>query len=166
MTDFVVLAGGCFWGMQDLLRKQPGIIKTTVGYSGDEQKKASYLWVKTGTTGHAESIKIEFDTRETSIERILDFFFRIHDPTTKNRQGNDIGNQYRSAIFFNSEEQKKVAELMINKVDSSGVWKSPVVTELIKFTEFFNAEVEHQDYLEKHPGGYTCHYVRKLPSFL
>lgn len=161
-TEVATLAGGCFWGMEDLLRKQPGVVSTEVGYTGGNVKNANYNLVKTGLTNHAESVKITFDTDKTSYEKILDYFFKIHDPTTKNRQGNDVGTQYRSAIFYNSEEQKKIALREIEKVNHSGAWKNPVTTEVLPAGEWYTAEEYHQDYLQKNPGGYTCHFERKL----
>jgi len=154
------LAGGCFWGVEELLRTQPGITKTEVGYTGGTTANPRYENVKTGTTGHAEAIQVEFDPSKTSYEAILRFFFTMHDPTTANRQGNDIGSQYRSAIFYHDEEQRKVAELVKAAVDKSGAWKKPVVTEIVPAGEFTSAEDFHQDYLQKHPSGYTCHWVR------
>lgn len=167
-NDFetATLAGGCFWGMEDLLRKLPGVLDTEVGYTGGTTANATYRDVKKGTTGHAEAIQIKFDSNTISFEQILDFFFRMHDPTTKNRQGNDVGDSYRSAIFYHSEAQKKSAEKLIQIVNDSNVWPSPVVTEVVAATEFWPAEPEHQDYLEETPNGYTCHYIRKMPSFL
>lgn len=158
--EVATLAGGCFWGMQDLLRKIPGVISSRVGYTGGLTPSPRYRDVKTGTTGHAEAIEIVFDPTKLSYEDLLGWFFRIHDPTTKNRQGNDIGSQYRSAIFFHSEDQRRVAEAVKKRVDASGKWKNPVVTEIVAATAFTSAEAEHQDYLEKNPGGYTCHFVR------
>ena len=157
-----VLAGGCFWGVQDLLRRYPGVLKTRVGYSGGDVPNATYR--NHGT--HAEAIEIVFDPAVISYRRILEFFFQIHDPTTLNRQGNDIGTSYRSAIFYLSDEQKRVAEDTIADVDASGLWPGKVVTEVAPVGPFWEAEPEHQDYLIKHPGGYTCHFVRpgwKLP---
>jgi peptide-methionine (S)-S-oxide reductase len=157
-----VLAGGCFWGMQDLIRRQPGVISTRVGYSGGDVKNATYR--NHGT--HAEAIEIVFDPAKTSYRTILEFFFQIHDPTTRNRQGNDVGTSYRSAIYYTSPEQKRVAEDTIADVDASGLWPGKVVTELAPAGDFWAAEPEHQDYLERIPHGYTCHFVRpgwKLP---
>lgn len=159
-NEVATLAGGCFWGMEDLFRKLPGVISTTVGYTGGTAPNPTYEIVKKGTSGHAESIQIIFDPAETSYEKILEFFFKIHDPTTVNRQGNDLGSQYRSAIFFHSEEQKKAAEKMKTAAEHSGRWKKPVVTQITPASEFYSAEEFHQDYLEKNPGGYTCHFVR------
>jgi peptide-methionine (S)-S-oxide reductase len=151
-----VLAGGCFWGMQDLIRKRPGVISTRVGYSGGDVPNATYR--NHGT--HAEAIEIVFDPAKTSYREMLEFFFQIHDPTTVNRQGNDIGTSYRSAIFCVSDEQKRVAEDTIADVEASGIWPGKVVTEVSPAGDFWEAEPEHQDYLERIPNGYTCHFVR------
>lgn len=161
-TEIALLAGGCFWGVEELFRKEPGVVKTEVGYTGGKIENATYELVKTGATGHAESIRIEFDPSKTSYENILLFFFKMHDPTTSNRQGNDVGTQYRSAIFYLSPEQKSTAEKVKLRVDQSGAWKNPVVTEIIPAGKFWPAESYHQDYLQKNPGGYTCHFVRDL----
>ena len=158
--ETAILAGGCFWGMQDLLRKQPGVIRTRVGYTGGEEETARYEHVKTGTTGHAEAIEVVFDPRRTSYRRLLEFFFQIHDPTTLNRQGNDIGTQYRSAIFVRDDAQAKVAAEVIDAISRSGRWPAAVRTEVVRARPFYPAEAVHQDYLEKNPGGYTCHWVR------
>jgi peptide methionine sulfoxide reductase msrA/msrB len=159
--ETAVLAGGCFWGMEDILRKIPGVIETEVGYAGGTTASPRYEDVKTGRTGHAEAIRIVFDPKKLSYEELLEkWFFRMHDPTTLNRQGNDIGTQYRSAIFVSSESQKKTAEAVKQRVEASGKWKRPIVTEITKAGPFTPAEDYHQDYLEKHPGGYTCHYMR------
>jgi peptide-methionine (S)-S-oxide reductase len=155
-TETAILAGGCFWGMQDLIRKRPGIISTRVGYSGGDVKNATYR--NHGT--HAEAIEIVFDPEVTSYREILEFFFQIHDPTTRNRQGNDTGTSYRSAIFYTSDAQKRIAEETIADIDASGVWPGKVVTEVAKAGDFWEAEPEHQDYLERYPSGYTCHFVR------
>jgi len=155
-TERAVLAGGCFWGVQDLVRKLPGVISTRVGYSGGDVPNATYR--NHGT--HAEAIEIIFDPEVTSFRRLLEFFFQIHDPTTVNRQGNDIGMSYRSAIFYTSPEQKAVAEDTIADVDASGLWPGKVVTEVAPVGDFWEAEPEHQDYLERIPNGYTCHFVR------
>ena len=152
------LAGGCFWGMQDLIRKLPGVVETRVGYTGGTVKNATYEHHE----GHAEAVEITFDPKKTSFEQILLFFFKVHDPTTMNRQGNDMGTSYRSAIFYHDENQKKVAEQVKARVDKSGAWKRPVVTEIVPAREFWLAEDYHQDYLLKHPNGYTCHYVRNI----
>lgn len=155
-TERAILAGGCFWGAQDLIRRQPGIISTRVGYSGGEVDNATYR----NHGNHAEAVEIVFDPAQTSYRRLLEFFFQIHDPTTRNRQGNDIGTSYRSAIYYTSDEQKRVAEDTIADVDASGLWPGKVVTEVAAAGPFWEAEPEHQDYLIKHPGGYTCHFVR------
>ena len=155
-TERAVLAGGCFWGAQDLVRRQPGVISSRVGYSGGDVANATYR--NHGT--HAEAVEIVFDPSQTSFRKILEFFFQIHDPTTKNRQGNDIGTAYRSAIFYTSDEQKRVAEDTIADVNASKLWPGKVVTEVKEDGPFWEAEPEHQDYLIKHPGGYTCHWVR------
>jgi peptide-methionine (S)-S-oxide reductase len=151
-----VLAGGCFWGMQDLIRRFNGVISTRVGYAGGDVRNATYR--NHGT--HAEAIEIIFDPAKVSYRQILEFFFQIHDPSTRNRQGNDTGMSYRSAIFYTSEEQKLIAEDTIADVDASGLWPGKVVTELAPAKEFWQAEPEHQDYLERIPNGYTCHFVR------
>ena len=161
-TEKAILAGGCFWGMQDLIRKQPGVISTRVGYTGGDVPNATYR----NHHGHAEAIEIIYDPEKTSYRDLLEFFFQIHDPTTRNRQGNDIGTSYRSAIFYLSDEQKKVAEDTIADVDASGLWPGKVVTEVTAAGPFWEAEPEHQDYLERYPNGYTCHFPRpnwKLP---
>jgi peptide-methionine (S)-S-oxide reductase len=154
------LAGGCFWGMQDLIRQLPGVFKTTVGYTGGDVANANYDLVKTGRTGHAEAMEVIFDPQLLSFEKLLGTFFQIHDPSTPNRQGNDRGSQYRSAIFYHSPEQQLIAEKVISQVNASGRWPAPVVTEVIAATQYWLAEPEHQDYLERYPNGYTCHYVR------
>jgi peptide-methionine (S)-S-oxide reductase len=161
-TETAILAGGCFWGVQDLIRKRPGVISSRTGYSGGDVPNATYR--NHGT--HAESLEIVFDPSQISYRDLLEFFFQIHDPSTKNRQGNDIGVSYRSAIFYTSDEQKQVALDTIADVDASGLWPGKVVTEVAPAGAFWEAEEEHQDYLEKIPNGYTCHYVRpgwKLP---
>ena len=157
-----VLAGGCFWGMQDLIRRTKGVISTRVGYSGGDVRNATYR--NHGT--HAEAIEIIFDPQKISYREILELFFQIHDPSTRNRQGNDVGASYRSAIYYTSEEQKRVAQDTIADVNASGLWPGKVVTELAPVGDFWQAEPEHQDYLERYPNGYTCHFVRpgwKLP---
>ena len=162
-TETALLAGGCFWGMQDLLRRYPGVLSTRVGYSGGDVENATYR--NHGT--HAEAIEIVFDPKVISYRQILEFFFQIHDPSTANRQGNDIGVSYRSAIFYLSEEQKRVALDTIEDVNASGLWPGKVVTELAPAGAFWEAELEHQDYLERIPNGYTCHFIRpnwKLPK--
>lgn len=155
-TDKAVLAGGCFWGMQDLIRKMPGVVATRVGYSGGDVPNATYR--NHGT--HAEAIEIEFDPAVISYRKLLEFFFQIHDPSTANRQGNDLGTSYRSAIYYADEQQKTTALDTIADVDASGLWPGKVVTELAPAGPFWEAEPEHQDYLERIPNGYTCHYVR------
>ena len=163
MTDTrqtAYLAGGCFWGMEELVRQIPGVLETGAGYTGGDIPGATYDIVKTGRSGHAESLKIVFDPKRLTYRHLLFEFFRYHDPTTKNRQGNDIGTQYRSAIFYVNEEQKRTAEEVIRAVDASGDWKAKVVTEVVPFREFYRAEEYHQKYLVKHPGGYTCHLRR------
>lgn len=168
MKEFAIatLAGGCFWGMEDLIRKLPGVIDTEVGYTGGTTANATYRDVKGGRTGHAEAIQIKFDPSKISYDEILDFFFRMHDPTTLNRQGNDIGDSYRSAVFFHDEAQRISAEKMIERVNLSNAWSRPVVTQVVPAKEFWIAEDDHQDYLENNPSGYTCHFVRTIPSFL
>jgi peptide-methionine (S)-S-oxide reductase len=162
-TERAVLAGGCFWGMQELFRRQPGVISTRVGYSGGDVPNATYR--NHGT--HAEAIEVIYDPAQTTFRDLLEFFFQVHDPTTKNRQGNDIGLSYRSAIFFENDEQKQVAEDTIADVEASGLWPGKVVTEVSPVGDFWEAEPEHQDYLQRIPNGYTCHFVRpgwKLPK--
>jgi peptide-methionine (S)-S-oxide reductase len=162
-TERAILAGGCFWGMQDLLRRYPGVISTRVGYTGGDVANATYR--NHGT--HAEAIEIVFDPRTITYRRLLELFFQIHDPTTLNRQGNDVGASYRSAIFYTSDEQKRIADDTIADVDASGLWPGKVVTEVTPADAFWEAEPEHQNYLERYPNGYTCHFVRpdwRLPS--
>ena len=162
-TETAILAGGCFWGVQDLLRRYPGVLETRVGYSGGDVRNATYR--NHGT--HAEAIEIVFDPAIISYRRILEFFFQIHDPTTKNRQGNDLGLSYRSAIYYSSDAQKQTALETIVDVDASGLWPGKVVTEVQPAGPFWEAEPEHQDYLERIPNGYTCHFIRpdwKLPT--
>ncbi|MBK5400949.1 peptide-methionine (S)-S-oxide reductase MsrA [Pseudomonas sp. TH39(2020)] len=162
-TETAILAGGCFWGMQDLLRRYPGVVSTRVGYSGGDVPNATYR--NHGT--HAEAIEIVFDPDQISYRQILEFFFQIHDPTTKNRQGNDVGMSYRSALFYLNDEQKQVAEDTVADADASGLWPDKVVTEIVPAGPFWEAETEHQDYLEHYPNGYTCHFIRpdwKLPK--
>ncbi len=154
--ETAILAGGCFWGMQDLIRKRPGVLSTRVGYTGGENAHATYR----NHPGHAEAIEIVFDPARLSYRELLEFFFQIHDPTTKDRQGNDIGSSYRSAIFFTSDEQRSVAEDTIADVEASGLWPGMVVTDVAPAGPFWEAEPEHQDYLERYPNGYTCHFVR------
>jgi peptide methionine sulfoxide reductase msrA/msrB len=160
--EIAYFAGGCFWGMEDLLRKIPGVVETEVGYTGGVLDNPTYNDVKKGTTGHAESVKIVFDASKISYAQLLDWFFRMHDPTTLNRQGNDVGTQYRSAIFYVNESQKQTAEKKKLEWDLSKKWKKPIVTEIVAATPWYKAETFHQDYLEKNPGGYTCHYLREF----
>ena len=155
-TETAILAGGCFWGVQDLIRKRPGVISSRTGYSGGNTPNATYR----NHGSHAEALEIVFDPSQISYRDLLEFFFQIHDPSTKNRQGNDVGESYRSAIFYTSDEQKQVALDTIADVDASGLWPAKVVTEVEPAGDFWEAEEEHQDYLEKYPNGYTCHYVR------
>lgn len=162
-SEKAILAGGCFWGVEELFRELPGVQSTRVGYTGGDVKNATYR--NHGT--HAEGIAITFDPSVLSYRKLLEFFFKIHDPTTKNRQGNDIGLSYRSAIFYLNEDQKKTAEELINEMNASGVWPGQVVTEVIPAGDFWDAEEEHQDYLQKNPNGYTCHFLRpewELPA--
>jgi peptide methionine sulfoxide reductase msrA/msrB len=158
--ETALLAGGCFWGMEELLRAIPGVIETEVGYTGGLLANATYQEVKSGASGHAESVRIVFDPERLSYEKLLLEFFRMHDPTTANRQGNDVGSQYRSAVFYASDEQRRVAEQVKARVDASGEWRRPVVTEIVAASDFWSAEDYHQDSLEKNPGGYTCHFLR------
>ena len=158
MTETATLAGGCFWGVEELVRKLPGVTNTTVGYAGGTLDNPRYEDVKKGKTGHAESLQIEFDPSKITFGEILDFFFRLHDPTTANRQGNDVGTQYRSAIFYHDENQRAEAEAA--KVRAQTKWSRPIVTEIVPFTNFYEAEDFHQDYLQRNPNGYTCHWVR------
>ncbi len=151
-----ILAGGCFWGVEELIRAFPGVTKTRVGYTGGDVPNATYR--NHGT--HAEAIKIEFDPAKVSYRQLLEFFFTLHDPTTRNRQGNDIGTSYRSAIFYLNDEQKQVAEAVIKDLTEAKIYPRPIVTEITAASDFWDAEGEHQDYLQKHPFGYTCHYVR------
>lgn len=159
-AETATLAGGCFWGMEELIRAIPGVTQTTVGYTGGTLKNATYKDVTTGTTQHTEAVQIVFDPAKLTYEDLLKWFFRMHDPTTLNRQGNDVGSQYRSAIFYHSETQKTAAEKIRGEVDRSGKWKRPLVTEITPASEFWTAEEYHQKYLVKNPGGYTCHYLR------
>jgi peptide methionine sulfoxide reductase msrA/msrB len=158
--ETAILAGGCFWGMEEIIRQLPGVVETKVGYSGGTVAKPSYEQVCTGRTGHAEAIQVVFDPARLSYEQLLGYFFRMHDPTTRNQQHNDIGTQYRSAIFYTSEEQKQTAERVKAQVDKSGKFKRPIVTEITKASEFYPAEDYHQKYLVKNPGGYTCHVLQ------
>jgi methionine-S-sulfoxide reductase len=158
MTETATLAGGCFWGVEELIRKLPGVVDTTVGYAGGTLEDPRYEDVKGGRTGHAESVEIVFDPSKISYGDILDFFFRLHDPTTPNRQGNDIGTQYRSAIFVHDEAQRDEAKKAIERAQEK--WPRPITTEIVDYTQFWPAEGYHQDYLQKKPNGYTCHYLR------
>ena len=155
-TEKAILAGGCFWGVEELFRHYPGVTSTVVGYTGGDVPNATYR--NHGT--HAEGIEIEFDPEKLTYRGLLEYFFQIHDPTTRNRQGNDIGTSYRSAIFYLNEEQRDVATALIAEMEASGIWPGKIVTEVVPAGDFWNAEVEHQDYLQKHPGGYTCHFER------
>jgi peptide-methionine (S)-S-oxide reductase len=155
-TEKAILAGGCFWGMQDLLRNYPGVISTRVGYTGGNVANATYR----NHEGHAEAIEIVFDPQKLGYRKLLEFFFQIHDPTTLNRQGNDTGTSYRSAIFYTNDKQKQIAEETIADVNASGIWPGKVMTEVVPASAFWQAEPEHQDYLERYPNGYTCHFIR------
>jgi peptide-methionine (S)-S-oxide reductase len=155
-NERAVLAGGCFWGIQDLIRSFPGVITTRVGYTGGKVANATYR----NHDGHAEAIEIIFDPKQLTYRRLLEFFFQIHDPTTANRQGNDVGTSYRSAIFYATDEQKRIAEDTISDVNASGLWPGKVLTEVAPASAFWEAEPEHQDYLERIPNGYTCHFIR------
>ncbi len=159
-TESAILAGGCFWGVEDLLRKLPGVLDTEVGYTGGTTQGPTYETVKTGKTGHAEAIDISYDPAIITLDKLLEFFFQMHDPTTRNRQGNDIGTQYRSAIFVRTPEERAIAEKAIARENASGHWARPLATTIEDFTGFYSAEDYHQDYLLKNPGGYTCHYWR------
>ena len=159
MTETATLAGGCFWGVEELIRKLPGVIDTTVGYTGGTLESPTYEHVKKGGTGHAETVEIQFDPEKISYDDILDFFFRMHDPTTKNRQMNDVGTQYRSTIFVHSEGQREAARRAIER--NQPRWPKPIVTDIADATTFWPAEDYHQDYLKRQPWGYNCHYVRE-----
>lgn len=159
-TELATLAGGCFWGMEEIVRQIPGVLSTMVGYTGGDVPNATYEVVKKGKSGHAEAIQIEFDPKVLTFESLLGWFFKMHDPTTTNRQGNDVGTQYRSAIFFHDAEQEATAKKVIAAVDAAGKWKRPIVTEVVPLKPFYPAEDYHQKYLVKNPGGYTCHYLR------
>ncbi len=152
----VYLAGGCFWGMQDIIRGIPGVIETDVGYTGGNVENATYR----RHDGHAEAVRVVFDPDRLPLEQLLRWFFRMHDPTTKDRQGNDIGSSYRSAIFYKTEEQKRIAEEFVRQLDAKGDWGAPIVTEIVAAGDYWKAEPEHQDYLRKSPSGYTCHFLR------
>jgi len=162
MKKTIYLAGGCFWGLEDLFREEPGVLDTEVGYAGGSNTDPTYE----NHPGHAEALAITYDTEQTTYKALLDFFFRIHNPTTLNRQGNDVGSSYRSAIFYQDEEERAAAEEMITVVNESGLYENPVVTTLEPYTAFYSAEAYHQDYLQHNPGGYTCHYVRTEASLL
>lgn len=159
-TERAIVAGGCFWGMEEIIRDIPGVKQTNVGYTGGTKKDPTYKEVCSGTTGHAEAVEIVFDPDVIDYATVLDFFFRMHDPTTLNRQHNDVGTQYRSAIFYTSEDQKKTAEKVKERFDKSGRFKKPIVTQIVPASEFYAAEEYHQDYLQKHPNGYTCHVLQ------
>lgn len=158
--EIAVIAAGCFWGVEELLRELDGVIDTEVGYCNGNGENPVYTLVKTGTTGHAEAVKITFDPDKISYADLIHKFYKLHDPTTKNQQGNDVGTQYRSAIFYVSEAQKATAEQITKEVDASGVFKSPIVTEIVLLKKFWSAEDYHQDYLQKNPDGYMCHFWR------
>ncbi len=161
-TKTVFLAGGCFWGLEELFREQAGVIDTEVGYSGGTNNNPTYE----NHPGHAETLAVTYNPKMTTYNKLLDFFFRIHDPTTLNRQGNDVGSSYRSAIFYQNSEELKIAKAIIEKVDESKLYSDPVITSLEPFTKFYSAEDYHQDYLRKHPGGYTCHFIRTANSLI
>ena len=161
-TTKAYLAGGCFWGMEDLFRKRPGVLDTEVGYLGGRNDHPTYR----NHPGHAEGLEVTYDADVTSFDELLDYFFRVHDPTTVDRQGNDRGSSYRSTIFYRDETEKAAAERMIARVNASGQWPGEVVTTLEPYTRFWPAEPEHQDYLQRIPNGYTCHFERAMPSFL
>lgn len=158
--EIAVVAAGCFWGVEELLRELDGVLETEVGYCNGDGENPVYTLVKTGKTGHAEAVKIVFDPDKISYADLIRKFYKLHDPTTKDQQGNDIGTQYRSAIFYVSEAQKATAEAVTKEVNESGVWKKPIVTEITLLKKFWSAEDYHQDYLQKNPDGYTCHYWR------
>jgi methionine-S-sulfoxide reductase len=161
--EVIILAGGCFWGMEDIIRKIPGVLDTEVGYCGGHTDHPTYSQVCTGQTGHAESLRVEFDPQTLSLENLLkEYFFKMHDPTTLNRQGNDVGTQYRSAIFCQNEDQVIIANKVKAEVEKLNWWGKPLLTEVLIKTNFYSAEEVHQDYLEKHPNGYTCHYLRSF----
>ena len=159
-TQTALFAGGCFWGMEDLFRKLPGVLDTAVGYSGGALENPTYDDVKTGKTNHAETLKLDFDPQQIEYRTLLEFFFQIHDPTTLDRQGNDVGSQYRSAIFTLSDDQAETARDYIAILQQSDIWPDEIVTEVTPAGAFYEAEAEHQDYLERYPNGYTCHFVR------
>jgi peptide methionine sulfoxide reductase msrA/msrB len=158
--EVATFAAGCFWGVEEIVRKLPGVIDTEVGYAGGTTQDPTYEGVMLGTTGHAEAVRVVFDPAQISYEELLDYFFRLHDPTTLNRQGNDVGTQYRSAVFFETKEQEETARKVKERVSESGKWKGEIVTEIVPAGAFYPAEAYHQDYLQKHPHGYTCHFLR------
>ena len=158
--EIATLAAGCFWGVEHILKEIDGVLETTVGYTGGSTNHPTYQDVCTGRTGHAEVVEVVFDPAKISYEKILDYFFRLHDPTTKNRQGNDMGTQYRSAIFYHSEEQREIAFKVKEQINQSKKWPKEVVTDISPASQFYSAEEYHQDYLQKNPGGYHCHYLR------
>lgn len=160
IQECAILAGGCFWGMEDLICKLPGVVDTTVGYTGGTVKNPTYELVKSRNTGHAEAIEIMFDPAALSYRQLLEFFFQIHNPTTPNQQGNDVGSAYRSVIFYVNKEQKRTAHEVMRDIEKSRRWPGAVVTELVPASEFYKAEAYHQDYLERFPEGYTCHFIR------
>ena len=161
-TEVAVLAGGCFWGVEDILRDVPGVLDTDVGYTGGSLANPRYEDTHDGTSGHAEAVRVTFDPSLLSYEDLLEtWFFRLHDPTTRNRQGNDVGTQYRSAIFPQTPEQRETAEIVKTRVDATGKWKRPITTSIEPASPWYSAEEYHQDYLRKHPGGYSCHYLRE-----
>lgn len=164
-AETAIIAGGCFWGVEELLRVLPGVVASDVGYTGGQVASPTYGDVKTGRSGHAEAVRIVFDPSVLSYEQLLLYFFKIHDPTTKNRQGNDVGTQYRSAIFYQSPAQQQTALAVIERVNKSGAWKAPVSTEVVAGGEYTPAEDYHQDYLQKHPNGYTCHFERDVTVY-
>ncbi len=158
--EVATLAGGCFWGMEEIIRAIPGVTKTEVGYTGGTVDNPTYNIVKLGTSNHAESVQVEFDPKVLSYADLLGYFFRMHDPTTVNQQGNDKGTQYRSVIFYHSPEQQQVAKEVIAKIENAKKWPKPIVTKVEPAQKFYPAEEYHQDYLKKNPGGYTCHWLR------
>lgn len=158
--EVALFGAGCFWGVEEIVRKIPGVLSTVVGYCGGTLQNPVYADICTGSTGHAEVVQVTFDPAVLSYEKILDYFFRLHEPTTVNRQGNDRGTQYRSIIFFQNEAQRQIAEKKKEEVDNSGKWANKVVTEIVAAQTFYPAEEYHQDYLQKYPNGYTCHFLR------
>ena len=160
MKDVITLGAGCFWGVQEILKGIPGVLKTRVGYAGGHTSNPTYEDICKGNTGHAEVVQVEFDTQILPLPSLLDLFFRLHDPTQLNQQGHDVGTQYRSVIFYHDTSQRTAAEAALQEQMQSGRWPKPIVTEIVAAATFTLAEEEHQDYLEKNPGGYTCHFVR------